>query len=177
MELRTADWEPLPRPEAFAPPFSWEEFGQALNCLKVGKATRQGSVPAVLLCGLQDLLLPHLAPIFDDAACRHYPTEWATCGLFWLHKPGKTGRGPSNFRDICLQEAVAKAYSQCLLWRVKDQLVTSCLPTQFGFLPGRGTQDALALARELQCLARRCRQHLMIASFDLSQAFYKGYLG
>ena len=169
MELRTPDWEPLPRPEAAALPHSWEEIAQALNSLKIGKATRQGSVQAVLLRGLQDILLPHLAPIFDDAACRMYPAEW----VFWLNKPGKTGRWPANFRDICLQEAVAKVYSQCLLWRVKEQLVSSCLPTQFGFLPGRGTQDALAIARELQCRARRCRQHLMIASFDLSQAFYK----
>ena len=173
MELRTSDWEPLFRPDANALPHSWEEIAQALNSLKIGKTTRQGSIPAVLLRGLQDILLPHLVHIFDDAAGREYPTEWATCGLFWLSKPGKTGLVPANFRDICLQEAVAKAYSQCLLWRVKEQLVCSCLPTQFGFLPGRGTQDALAIARELQCRARRCRQHLMIASFDLSQAFYK----
>ena len=99
---------------------------------------------------LQGELMPFLPTIFDRAADTDHPLEWAINGLFWLKKPGKTGRGAAAYRDICLMEAVSKVYSKILLWRVQEQLVSACIATQFGFLPGKGTADALAAAREIQ---------------------------
>ena len=119
---------PTRPPELDFAPHGEEEIRQAINSLKAGRATKAEGIPTVALQILQDELLPHLPHIFDEAASREYPLDWATNGLFWLKKPGKAVRGASTFRDICLMEAMSKVYSKILLWRVQDRI-----PTQFGF--------------------------------------------
>ena len=56
---------------------------------------------------------------------------------------------------------------------MQETLISACIPTRFGLLPGRGAADALAAAREIQWTAKMAGHSLVIASFDLSQAFYR----
>jgi hypothetical protein len=110
---------------------------------------------------------------FDEAASDKYPDDWRINTLFWLLKPGKSSRVASSYRDICLMAPLAKAYSRCLLFRIKEEIVQGILPTAFGFLPNRGTRDALLMSFELQQRFRKDNLSLMVASFDFKQAFYK----
>ena len=132
-----------------------------------------GSVPTVAWQAAVDLLADPLAKCFQKAAEEEYPEDWCSNSLFWLKKPGKTGRTPGTFRDICLMGPVAKAYSRTLLWQVQDTLVAGLLPTQFGFIPKRSTADALLMAREILTRTRKGGITLLMASFDLTQAFYR----
>ena len=107
------------------------------------------------------------------AAPKRRLRNWSSNSLFWLKKPGKSGRTPGTFRDICLMGPVAKAYSRTLLWQVKDTLVAGLLPTQFGFIPKRSAADALLMAHEILTRTRKGGITLLMASLDLAQAFYR----
>jgi hypothetical protein len=150
-----------------------QEIRAALQRLRPNKAVCQGTLPAVVWKQLAKELARPLVPIFEAAANEIFPRDWSQNSLVWLKKPGKRSTGPDSFRDICLMSAVAKAYSQTLFWRIKEEIHDGLLPTQYGFLPGRATRDALAMASDIQERCKRAKVHLMVASFDLKQAFYR----
>jgi hypothetical protein len=130
--MRSEPPPPSARPSDDIPFFTEQEVLQALNSLPVNRAVRAGSTPAVFWRAVGEQVAPFLSQVFYQAGAVEYPQDWAISGLFWIRKSGKSGRDPSCFRDICLMEAVSKAYSKCLFWRVKDQLYSAILETQFG---------------------------------------------
>jgi exonuclease III len=150
-----------------------EEVLQAIFGVKQNRAVMPGTPPISFYRAFAHQLAPCLAQIFDVAANQEYPSGWRENGLFWIKKPQKEGRAASSFRDICLMQGAAKIYSKCMYWRVRDQILPHITETQFGFLPKKGTTDAIALAQEIVARCKKQGRHLMIASFDLSQAFYK----
>ena len=141
--------------------------------MKPNRAVRTGSVPTIAWQAGIDQLADPLATCFSQAAGVRYPEDWCANSLFWLKKPGRPGRDPGTFRDICLMDPVAKAYSRILLWQVKDTLVKGLLQAQFGFIPKRSTADAVSLAHELLARTRKGGVTMLMASFDLTQAFYR----
>ena len=75
----------------------------------------------------------------------------------------------SNYRGLKLIEQVMK-----VLERIVDGLirqVVSIDDSQFGFVPGRGTTDAIFVIRQLQEKYLAANKRLYMAFLDLEQAF------
>ena len=169
-------WGGAPGPQCMAmpvAPHTWGEVRQALMSMKTGKAAKPGELPAEVWQALEAEVPRDLARCFDKAAWDECPLEWAVASLVWLKKPNKPTRTPDGYRDICLMDVVAKAYSRCVLNRIAPELYRGILPNQFGFVPGRSTTDALTVVRDLQVRCSDVGVSLMMASLDLTQAFYK----
>jgi hypothetical protein len=122
---------------------------------------------------LDQVVLPDLVHIFQQAAVDAYPDDWKTASLVWLKKPQKATRKPEGFRDICLMTALAQANSRTIVNRIQPEVLRGILPTQFGFLPRLSTLDAITISRDIQARMSKMGQSLVIASIGLRQAFYK----
>ena len=59
-----------------------------------------------------------------------------------------------------------------MLNRIAPELYRGILPNQFGLVPGRSTTDALTVDRDLQARCANIGISLMMASLDLTRAFY-----
>jgi hypothetical protein len=185
-ELRIwADWlksargmQPLGKEfHSALPPFELRLSDSALRAafhsLRSNKASDPTVPPTVAWQTAFPQLCPRLMSQFQQLSTQPMPQAWATNSLFWLHKPGKPGRSPDCFRDICLVHPAAKAYSSLILYQNKPLLTSAVLPNHFGFLPGRSVSDALCITRETKARCRQGKCSLLTASFDLQQAFYK----
>ena len=97
------------------------------------------------------------------------PSDWEQSFIVCLYK-GKGGaleRG--NYRGLKLTEEVMK-----VLERIVDGLirqVVSMDDSQFGFVPGRGTTDAIFVVRQLQEKYLAANKRLYMAFVDLEKAF------
>ena len=65
-----------------------------------------------------------------------------------------------------------KACNHPLCNRVASKVEERILPTRFGFIKGRGTGGAQVLVDEMLARSRQSGKTLMLASFDVRQAFY-----
>ena len=82
-------------------------------------------------------------------------------------KRGRIGRG--NYHDLKLTEQVMK-----ILERIVDRLIRQLMSiddSQFGFVPGRGTTDAIFVVRQLQEKYLAANKRLYMAFIDLEKAF------
>ena len=74
-----------------------------------------------------------------------------------------------NYRGLKLTEQVMK-----VLERIVDGLIRQVVSTdnsQFGFVPGRGTTDAIFVVRQLQEKYLAAQQETLHGSVDLEKAF------
>ena len=99
------------------------------------------------------------------------PSDWEQSFIFYLYK-GKGGvleRG--NYRGLKLTEQVMK-----ILERIPDGLITQLVSindSKVGFVPGRGTTDAIFVVRQLQEKYLTANKRLYMAFVDLEKAFYR----
>jgi hypothetical protein len=87
-----------------------------------------------------------------------------------LHKKGDPAC-PDNYRGISLLSVCGKVYVGVLHNRLRQHLCSQLLPTQFGFVPGKGTAGALFTLRRLLEVRRAHGAALYAAFLDLSKAF------
>eukprot|EP00111_Clytia_hemisphaerica_P013315 TCONS_00039078-protein len=97
------------------------------------------------------------------------PVEWNESFIISLYK----GKGDSlecgNRRCLKLLEVSLKVLEHILEIRVKEQI--SIDEMQFGFMPGRGTTDAISILRQLQEKYLGKRKDIVFAFVDLEKAF------
>ena len=91
---------------------------------------------------------------------------------FFLYM-GIVGKGDAlergNYRGLKLTEQVMK-----ILERIVDSLIRELVSiddSQFGFVPGRGTTDAIFVVRQLQEKYLAANKRLYMAFVDLEKAF------
>ena len=83
--------------------------------MKLWKATRTGTVPNVVFVRAQDLLVPHLGPIFQVTdTLKLYPDDWKLTETLVLKKPGKLDyMVAAAWRPIVLTNGVARLLDGC----------------------------------------------------------------
>ena len=95
------------------------------------------------------------------------PTDWEQSFIICLQKGDALDRG--NYRGLKLTEQAMK-----ILERIVDGLirqVVSIDDSQFGFVPGRDTTDAIFVVRQLQEKYLAVNKRLCMAFMDLEKAF------
>ena len=97
------------------------------------------------------------------------PTDWEQSFIVCLYKGKGDALDRGNYRGLKLTEQAMK-----ILERIVDGLlrqVVSIDDSQFGFVPGRGTTDAIFLVQQLQEKYLAANKRLYMAFVDLAKAF------
>ena len=148
------DWprELLPdiAPNAGDPPLvTTEQILSALGKMKYGKAAGPSGITAEMLTAAG----PECIELVRQLAERVFsgdpiPKDWEESYILNLYKGKGDALDRGNYRGLKLTDQVMK-----LLERVLDSSIRSMVDIdemQFGFVPGRGTTDAIFIARQLQ---------------------------
>ena len=105
----------------------------------------------------------------DILAENRIPDDWKYSTLVPIFK----GRGDSldcgNYRGLKLTDHALKVYERVLERRIREQVHINEM--QFGFMPGKGTTDAIFIVRQLQEKYLAKKKDLYFAFVDLEKAF------
>ena len=118
-----------------------------------------GDMGASMICKLA-------AAIIHDGKV---PSDWEQSFIICLYKGKGDALERGNYRGFKLTEQVMK-----VLDRIVDGLirqVVSIDDSQYGFVPGRGTTDAIFVVRQLQEKYPAANKRLYMAFVDLEKAF------
>ena len=97
------------------------------------------------------------------------PSDWAQSFIVCLYKGKGDALERGNYRNLKLTEQVMK-----ILERIVDGLIRQLVAidySQFSFIPGRGTTDAIFVVRQLQEKYLAANKRLYMAFIDLEKAF------
>ena len=97
------------------------------------------------------------------------PTDWEQSFIVYLYKGKGDALDRGNFRGLKLTEQAMR-----ILERIVDGLIRQVVSIddyQFGFVPGRGTTDAIVVVRQLQEKYLAMNKRLYKAFIDLEKAF------
>ena len=128
----------------------------------------------------RNVVIPLLAKLFhmlfSHGLC---PDAWKVARLSPLHKKGDP-LDPNNYRMLAVNSVLYRVYANVTRevitdWCVKHSKVPSC---QFGFYPGRNTQQPLFILRHLIHATKADRKGPLFAAFvDFKQAYDTLYAG
>ena len=97
------------------------------------------------------------------------PSDWEQSFIVCLYKGKGDALERGNYRGLKLTEQVMK-----ILEKIVDGLIRQLVSidnSQFGFVSGRGTTDAIYVVRQLQEKYLAANKRLYIAFVDLEKAF------
>jgi len=153
------------------PPFISEKLVQtAINKMKVGKAAGPSGIVAELLkasgaecCRVVTQLTN--AIIREDCI----PSDWNTSFIVNLYKGKGDALERGNYRGLKLLDQVMKVIERVMESYIRS--IVSIDEMQFGFMPGRGTTDAVFILRQLQEKYLAKNRPLYFGFIDLEKAF------
>ena len=105
----------------------------------------------------------------QSSVMARYPLDWEQSFSVCLYKGKGDALGRGNYRGLKLTEQIMK-----VLERIVDGLIRQVVSidnSQFGFVPGRGTTDAIFVIRQLQEKYLVANKRLYMAFVDLKKAF------
>ena len=143
---------------------------KAISKMKSGKAAGPSGIVVEMIKAAGDTgatMIRDLATaIIRDGKV---PTDWEESFIVCLFKGKGDALDRGNYRGLKLTEQAMK-----ILERIVDGLirqVVSIDDSQFGFVPGRGTTDAIFVVRQLQEKYLAVNKRLYMAFVDLEKAF------
>ena len=143
---------------------------KAIKKMKIRKAAGPSGVAAEMIkasgeVGV-DMITGLLNKIVRDGVV---PAEWELSTIVNCYKGKGDALERGNYRGLKLTDQVLK-----VMERVVEQLIRRIVnidQMQFGFMPGRGTTDAIFVLRQLQEKYLAKRKNLYFAFVDLEKAF------
>ena len=152
------------------PPVTVAHIQKALGKMKQGKAAGPSGVISEMLKaageeGLEKLRL--LAEIVFSSG--EIPKDWEESHTLILYKGKGEALDRGNYRELNLTDQVMKLLEQLLDSSIRKMVNIDGM--QFGFVPCRGTTDAIFIFRQLQEKYFAANKPLYIAFVDLEKAF------
>ena len=142
----------------------------AINHLKSGKAAGPTGMVAEMLKAAGDCIVPHLSKLMNLIIHHHtVPDDWNRSFIINLFKGKGDSLDRGNYRGLKLLEVLQKVLERVLEVQIRSRI--SIDDMQFGFMPGRGTTDAIFILRQLQEKFIGKRKDLFFAFADLEKAF------
>ena len=143
---------------------------KAISQMKPGKAPGPSGIVVEMIRAAGDMgasMIRDLAvAIIRDGKV---PSDWEQSFIVCLYKGKGDTLERGNYRGLQLTEQVMK-----ILERIVDGLIrqlVSINDSQFGFVPGRGTTDAIFVVWQLQEKYLAANKRLYMAFVDLEKAF------
>ena len=150
-------------------PITTDMVKKAISWKKAGKASGpSGIVVMMRAAGEMGTSMIHdlVAAIIRDGKV---PSDWEQSFIVCLYKGKGDALERGNYRGLKLTEQVMK-----VLERIVDGLIRQLVSiddSQFGFVPGRGTTDAIFVVRQLQEKYLAANKRLYMVFIDLEKAF------
>ena len=140
----------------------------AISRMKKGKATGMDGIPVeVWKClgeeGI-DMLWDLMQGIYEQETI---PTEWRDSVIIPIYKEKGDIQDCGNYRGIKLMSHTMKIWGRIIDRRLRED--TTIGDEQFGFMPGRGTTDAIFAMRQLMEKHREKQKGLHIVFIDLEK--------
>lgn len=151
---------------------------QITTIIKAMKSTCPGysGINKIILKQLPEEAITRLRNIFNATlSAGYFPDKFKTATIKFIPKQGKNIKLPSNYRPISLLEVPGKILERIINYRLKIHLEENQLHNtlQFGFRPGRGTTQALALATEQMAQNKADGGQCHVVLRDITKAFDK----
>ena len=146
------------------------EVLNALRMMKQDKAPGLSGISVELLKAVEDLSVEWLTDLCNSIIDEgRMPEDWKNSILIPVYKGKGDPLECGSYRGIKLLEHAMKVVERVLEKRIREQAVIDNM--QFGFMPGKGTTDAIFIVRQVQEKYRSKGKCLYMAFVDLEKAF------
>ena len=147
-----------------------EIFSGALSKMKKGKATGPSSVNVeMIVAGGDDIFLAITHLINCIIADNKIPDDWCLSYIISCYKGKGDALLRGNYRGLKLLGQVMKVMEHILAAIIRTQVDIDAM--QFGFMPGRGTTDAIFIFRQVHEKYLGKHKDLYLAFVDLEKTF------
>ena len=171
------DWDPNhlsdESPEEGPPiPITIDMVKKVISQMKAGKAPGPSGIVVEMIRAVGDTgasMIRDLAVAIIRDGKVNAPSDWKQSFTVCLYKGKGDALDRGNYSGLKLTEQVMK-----VLERIVDGLIRQVVSTddsQFDFVPGRGTTDAIFVVRQLQEKYLAANKRLYMAFLDLEKAF------
>ena len=152
------------------PAITREEVKRALDRMKNGKSVGPDGIPVEVwkVLGREgvDILWDLFTKIFKQ---ERMPDSWRNSTMIPIYKGKGDVQDCTNYRGIKLISHTMKIYERIIEQRIRNE--TTMSEEQFGFMPGKGTVDAIfALRQTMEKYAER-QKELHLVFIDLEKAY------
>ena len=156
--------------DGLTPAINREEVEVALKGMKHGKAMGQDGIPVEVWKSLGedwvDMLLDVIQKIFEQ---EKMPEEWRESVIVPIYKEKEDIQDCVNYRGIKMISHIMKIWERIIDRRLREETIIG--EEQFGFIPGRGTTDAIFAARQVIEKYREMQKELHMMFIDLEKAY------
>ena len=149
--------------------FLMEEVEKALGSMKHGKASGPSGIVKEHLVGShhgKQTILEIANNILDG---KDMPNDWRTSTIVPIYKKKGSVMECGSYRGVKLLEHGMKVVERLLERRLRN--IVEIDKMQFGFMPGKGTIDAIYIVRRLQECYLGKKKKLFMCFVDLEKAF------
>ena len=138
-----------PPVEGLPIPITIDMVKKAISQMKAGKAPGSSGIVVEMIRVASDMGASMIRDLEAAIICDgKVPSDWEQSFIVYLYKGKGDALERGNYRGLKLTEQVMK-----ILQRIVDGLIRQLVSihnSQFGFVPGRGTTDAIFVVRQLQ---------------------------
>uniref|UniRef100_A0A8R1EHP2 Reverse transcriptase domain-containing protein n=1 Tax=Caenorhabditis japonica TaxID=281687 RepID=A0A8R1EHP2_CAEJA len=153
------------------PPFLPEEVRAAFRSFPNGKAAGDDKITADFLKSCHDNVILHLTDRFTKyLQSGKVPEKWKTSNTTLIFKKGDK-EDLENYRPICLLPVLYKAFTKCVLNRIRTTLEEAQPVEQAGFRRSFSTIDHIHSIQRILEVGREYQQPLTLVFIDFHKAF------
>ena len=147
-----------------------EMVSKAMSKMKSGKAAGPSGIIIEMIKAAGDGIVNCLTSLFNQIIYDvGVPNDWHLSYIINLFKGKGDALSCGNYRGLKLQEQVMKILEHVLNTIIREQVSIDNM--QFGFMPGRGTTDAIFILTQLQEKHLQKKKNMHCAFVDLEKAF------
>ena len=149
---------------------SREEVKNALRRMKKGKAVGPDELPVEVWKCMGEMGIKFLTRLFNRLLMgERMPEEWRRSVLIPIYKNKGDAQCCGNYRAIKLMSHTMKVWERIIEARLRDRVEIS--KQQYGFMPGKGTTDAMFALKMLMEKYREGQRELHCVFVDLEKAY------
>ena len=150
-----------------------EEVKAAIEEMKAGKAVGKDGVAAEVLQALGDFAIDQLASLFQRIYDSGNMAD-GMCDSVFVALPKVEGTLECNkHRTLSIMSQITKILLKIILKRIRNRLRPQISDEQFGFVPGKETNNALFSLRVLTERALEVQKDVYVCFVDYEKAFDK----
>ena len=147
-----------------------EMVKEAVAKMKVGKAAGPSGIVAEMLKAAGDSCYPLISNLANSIVFHNkIPSDWENSFIINLYKGKGDALERGNYRGLKLLDQAMKVIERIVEKLIRD--IVNIDEMQFGFMPGKGTTDAIFILRQLQEKFLAKKLPLYFAFVDLEKAF------
>ena len=149
---------------------SREEVVKAIREMKVGRAAGPSEVSVEMISASGEIGIDVMMKLCQDVLDgKGIPADWAMSVVVPIFKGKGDAMSCGSYRGIKLLEHAMKIVERVMEKRLRQMVTIDKM--QFGFMPGKGTIDAVFILRRLQEEYRDKEKKLYMCFVDLEKAF------